>query len=146
MRFSNEQLNKIINKISEGTGAYAIYMFGSSVTDHYRPDSDLDLAFVSDEKIDNICIFDLAQDIADIANCDVDLVDLKAANTVFQAQIVSKGKVIACTDTYRKNLLEIRILKEYARLNEERACIIEKIKERADDYGSGHFAKQDTDH
>lgn len=136
MVVSTEQLNGIIKKVVSEIEVYAIYLFGSRATNQVREDSDLDLAIVSDVVQDKVKLFYLAQELADIAACDVDLIDFRATNTVLQAQIITNGEVIFCSDPYRKNMLEIRVLKEYALLNEERACIIEKIKERESTYGS----------
>jgi uncharacterized protein len=69
-------------------------------------------------------------ELAAILNCDVDLIDLKEATTVFQAQIVGKGKVLYCADDDKKARFEMKVFKEYAKLNEERAEILKQIQKR----------------
>jgi hypothetical protein len=61
---------------------------------------------------------------------EVDLVDLEKASTVFQAQVFNKGKVILYQEGLKKISFQSLVYKKYARLNEERECIIRKIEER----------------
>lgn len=65
----------------------------------------------------------------------MDLIDLSAASTVFQAQVVSTGKTIYCTDFNKKAQFEMKVLKMYARLNEERSLILKRIMESGSVYG-----------
>ena len=118
--------NLLIAKISPNL----IYIFGSTVKGTSNKNSDIDIAYLSDQKIDEYEIFMLAQELAGKINLDVDLIDLKKASTVFQAQVVSTGKVIYCiNDSIRMNY-EMKTFKMYAKLNEERQHIIDKIQER----------------
>ena len=72
-------------------GLLAIYAFGSRITGNATPDSDLDLAVLVEGHADIIALFNLSSDLADLAGCDVDLVDLRAASTVMQHQIIQTG-------------------------------------------------------
>jgi hypothetical protein len=71
----------------------------------------------------------LAQELAGKINIDIDLIDLNKASTVFQGQIVSTGKVIYCIDEKKRMDYEMKTLKMYAKLNEERKSIIENVQE-----------------
>ncbi|GAE47173.1 hypothetical protein JCM21738_4126 [Mesobacillus boroniphilus JCM 21738] len=71
---------------------------------------------------------------ADKLNRDIDLIDLNKASTVFQAQIVQTGKTIYCTDIKRKAQFEIKTLKMFTKLNEERSEILNKINESGSIY------------
>lgn len=114
---------------------YVVYLFGSAAKGNMREDSDIDLGFISDEKLDAYEVFMIAQELADLLGREVDLVDLNQASTVFQLQVISKGKVIHSADETRRKLFELLVLKKYTRLNEERQVILEKIKERGSIYG-----------
>jgi hypothetical protein len=70
-----------------------------------------------------------AQELAEKINIDVDLIDLKKASTVFQGQIVSTGKAIYCLDDKKRMDYEMKTLKMYAKLNEERQFIIDNVQE-----------------
>jgi hypothetical protein len=85
-------------------------------------------------EIDRYQLFMIAQELASELNRDVDLIDLNEASTVFQAQVVHTGKVIYCADEKRKDLYELKTLKMYAKLNEERLPILKNIDERGSIY------------
>jgi predicted nucleotidyltransferase len=116
----------------EELAAELIYLFGSYAKGKERPDSDLDLAFLTSEEIDDYQRFLTAQKLASKLNIDVDLVDLKKASTVFQVQII-QGRLLYSKNKQQKQEFEMLTLKKYARLNEERKEIIEKIERGAAD-------------
>jgi hypothetical protein len=62
-------------------------------------------------------------------------VDLNKASTVLKAQVVGKGKPIYVGDEKRFVEFQIRALKEYVKLNEERAQVFEAISNRGRVYG-----------
>ncbi|KHF26794.1 Nucleotidyltransferase domain protein [Anoxybacillus sp. BCO1] len=101
-----EQMEQIIvEMLKDAVSPYVIYLFGSAATGHVRPDSDIDIAFLSDKRsLDHYERFMLAQQSAERLQRDVDLIDLKQASTVFQAQIVSSGKVIYCADEQKSGV------------------------------------------
>lgn len=111
-----------------------IYLFGSRAADRARSNSDYDIAYLSDKHLSNYERFMLAQELAAILNRDVDLVDLKQASTVFQTEIIETGKVLYGDHSTDKALFEMRALKNYAILNEERRVILENISERGQIY------------
>ena len=112
-----------------------IYLFGSASRNELRAESDIDIAFLANEEVDEYSCFMKAQELADIFNRDVDLVNLSLASTVFKAQVVGKGKVIFCSDDTKRMYFELRSFKEYALLNEERAKILERIRKSGTVYG-----------
>jgi uncharacterized protein len=131
-----EQIEPIIIEVlTETVSPYLIYLFGSTVAGNVHQDSDIDIAFLSDQKqLDHYERFMVAQELASRLHRDVDLVDLKQASTVFQAQVVSNGKVIYCTNEQKKAEYEWRVLKMYAKLNEERTEILRNINESGSVY------------
>lgn len=56
--------------------------------------------------------------------------DLEVASTVFQARVITTGKVIYCDNETKRMLFEMVTLKKYARLNEEKRNIMDKLFER----------------
>ncbi|SIR26155.1 type VII toxin-antitoxin system MntA family adenylyltransferase antitoxin [Halanaerobium kushneri] len=111
--------------------AELIYLFGSYAKGKERPDSDLDLAFLSSREIDDYQRFLTAQKLASRLNIEVDLIDLKKASTVFKVQII-QGRLLYAEDKLQQQEFEMLALKKYARLNEERKEIIEKIERGAE--------------
>ena len=126
----NRDLNTIVQFLVKKINPYVIYLFGSQAQQQSRKDSDIDLAFLSERTLSHYERFMIAEELAAILNYDVDLVDLKEATTVFQAQVVGKGKVLYCADDDKKAQFEMKVFKEYAILNDERAEILERIRKR----------------
>ncbi|GAX90214.1 type VII toxin-antitoxin system MntA family adenylyltransferase antitoxin [Effusibacillus lacus] len=129
-RVNQAQVKLVTELLSERLSPYTLYLFGSGAQGKMREDSDLDIAYLTDKEVSDYESFMLAQELADQLGLEVDLVNLKKASTVFQAQIIGKGKVILDLDPPRRMMYQIRILKDYALLNEERQCIFDKLQER----------------
>ena len=77
----------------------------------------------------------MANELAMLLKRDVEIVDLRDVSTVFGAQIVSTGKVLYCLDEMFRANYEIRVFKDYAKLNEERSVILKAIREDGSIYG-----------
>ena len=90
MNFDNNINNAI--KLLEEFNVNTIYLFGSASRGELRLDSDVDIAFLSDDDIDEYRTFMKAQEIANVFNRDCDLIDLKKTSTVLKAQIIGNGK------------------------------------------------------
>ncbi len=127
--------NQIIKYLSRELGAILIIMFGSSAGNKARPDSDIDIAFISKNKPASIDVFRSAQQLSYLLKKDVDLIDLTQASPVMQIQILKNGRIIYDHDPHYRKEFFMLALKKYSRLNEERAVVIEKIKERGQVYG-----------
>ena len=78
--------------------------------------------------------FDLATELAEILHRDVDWIDLDQASTVMRTQIIAFGQRIYSHDPELDDY-ESRARSQYARLNEERAGILEHIARRSSVHG-----------
>jgi predicted nucleotidyltransferase len=130
MLLSDQQLKQIEDYLLKTLDPYLIMLFGSAATGQMRADSDIDLAYLNDQDMPAYDLFMLSQQLASVLGRDVHLVDLNQVTTVLQAQVIDKGKVILDREPNRRQEFFILVLKKYARLNEERAPILAKIKER----------------
>lgn len=124
-----------IETIKRTCNPFVIYLFGSFAKGEYKQDSDIDIAFLSETTVDGYTLFMLAGELAELFGREVDLIDLKTSSTVFKAQVVGTSKVLYCNDEQKRLLFEMRALKEYALLNEEREPILRRIKEEKTVYG-----------
>lgn len=124
----NKKLKIIKKVLVDALAPYLIYIFGSTVKGRGREESDIDIAILRDKKIDEYELFILSQKLADILKREVDLIDLSKASTVFKIQIMKTGKLIYNSDNLNKMYFQMRTMKDYALLNEERQEIINKIK------------------
>lgn len=127
--------NLIIEYLTKELGAILIIVFGSIVTNKSHAQSDIDIALISDTKHSSMEIYSAAQDLANLIKRDVDLINLTEVSPVMQAQIITKGKIIFDENPRFRQEFFILALKKYARLNEEREVVINKIKERGRVYG-----------
>lgn len=119
-------------------GLLAIYAFGSRIQEagqSARPDSDLDLAVLLSGYGDPVMLFDLSGDVSDITGCPVDLLDMRAASTVMQYQILTQGSTWWRKDV-QAGLFEAAMLSEKLALNEARAGLLEDVAQRGHVYGS----------
>ena len=112
----------------------AVYAFGSRIQGTDGPTSDLDLAVLVAGYADALVLFDLAGELADIAGCEVDLLDLRAASTVMQYQIITTGKRWWALDG-QAALFEVAVLSEKTALDTARAGLLADIQQRGTVYG-----------
>jgi predicted nucleotidyltransferase len=109
----------------------AIYLFGSYATGDQRAGSDLDLAILLPapiaKQVRSLYFSALYDRLTQLAQTDVDLINLRRVSTVFQHQIVSTGQRIYCAGVPTCLEFEALTLSFYQELNERRAAIIEDI-------------------
>lgn len=99
-----------------------VYLFGSFAAGHARAESDIDLAFYAGKPLDRSVVVELQQRVANILNRDVDLVDLAAASTILQCQVIDEGKLIDAPRSEETALFELRVIREYQDLKARRAA------------------------
>lgn len=112
-----------------------IIAFGSYAKNAMHKESDIDVAFYSpNSPISTYELFLLAQELADNLKVEINLVNLGTASTVFKAQIYTTGTVIYSNDDSLLRKQQMIALSMYAKLNEERRDILEKINESGSIY------------
>jgi len=112
----------------------AVYAFGSQIAGTADKNSDLDLAVLVAGYADVIELWDISSDIAELANCEVDLLDFRAASTVMQYQILTTGERLSATD-YNVDIYEAAVLSEMTKLNEARTGLLSDIRKEGAVYG-----------
>jgi len=127
----NNDMPSAVNLLRrEIKGLVAVYVYGTYGTEYERNDSDVDMAFLSDEDVDVTRRFRLMADLAGIFDRDVDLIDLKKVSTVMRANVIANARCIFDGDTEERERFEMYAYSSYALLNEERAGILKQIMER----------------
>jgi len=106
--------------------AIAIYAIGSQVQGTAGPDSDLDLAVLVEGYADPLALWDAAGSLADIVDCPVDLLDLRAASTVMQYQVITAGQSLGAAGV-QAGLFECYVLSEKTALDTARAPLMADI-------------------
>lgn len=106
--------------------AIAIYAFGSQVQGQAGPQSDLDLAVLVAGYADPVALWGLAGELADRVHCPVDLLDLRAATTVMQYQVITTGRQLWSAGL-PAGLFECYVLSEKTALDTARAPLMSDI-------------------
>lgn len=112
----------------------AVYVFGSQVSDDAGSGSDLDVAVLCAGKVDPLRLWDLSGELADVVNLPVDLLDLSAASTVMQYQVLTTGRRLWARDS-QASLFESFILSEKTALDTARAGLLADIKREGNVHG-----------
>ena len=112
----------------------AIYAFGSRSQGTAGPTSDLDLALLVAGYAEPLALWALAGDLADLAGCPVDLLDLRAASTVMQYQVITTGQRWWQRDA-QAALFEAAVLSEKTALDTARAGLLADIQTRGTVHG-----------
>jgi len=116
-------------------GVVAVYRFGSSVSGTAHRQSDVDLAVLGQGRLAATIRFDLQERLAVRLGRNVDLVDLGSASTVMAMQVIGHGTLLFEGDPLQRGAFEDRTYSGYARLNEERREILERIAAEGTVYG-----------
>ena len=112
----------------------AIYAFGSRVQGTAGPESDLDLAVLVTGYTEPITLWKQAGELTELAGCPVDLLDLRAASTVMQYQVITGGQNWWAKDI-QAALFETSILSEKTALDSARAGLLDDIRKKGKVYG-----------
>ncbi|MHB8425297.1 MAG: type VII toxin-antitoxin system MntA family adenylyltransferase antitoxin [Gammaproteobacteria bacterium] len=113
----------------------AIYAFSSYANGMQRPDSDIDLAVLASTPLDAERVFMLSGTLTDIAQRNVDVVNLHSAAIVLRSQVIANGRRIYCGDQTACESFEDLAYSSYARLNEERRDTLADIQVRGPIHG-----------
>jgi predicted nucleotidyltransferase len=113
----------------------AIYRFGSTVDGTASRVSDIDVAVLTRARLPAARRFDVQEQLASRLGGDVDLVDLAAASPVMAIQAIARGHLLFDGDSAARGRFEDLTFSMYARLNEERRGILERIAAEGTIYG-----------
>lgn len=128
-----ERIEKIIDLLAEKvTGIKGVYLYGSRAIGQERPDSDYDIAVLSEYPylLKPMERFELSAEMGDRIQATVDLVDLRAVPLDFRFEIVAQGRRVYCSDTYYCDNYEMTVISMYQRFEQERKKLVEAYKER----------------
>jgi predicted nucleotidyltransferase len=112
----------------------AIYLFGSRANGTANPESDLDLAVLVAGYVEPLQLWNVSNDLAEIAGCEVDLLDMRATSTVMQYQILQTGRRL-WANKLEADLFECFVLNEKLYFDQSRAGLLADIQKRGTVYG-----------
>lgn len=111
-------------------GLAGVYLFGSEAQGAARAGSDVDLALYAGRTVDAARLLEARHGAAALLRREVDLVDLAAADTVLQMQVLRDGKLLLAPDPSAVGFFELRVLRDYRDLKRRRAGIEADIAAR----------------
>jgi len=132
---TKEMKNNLVNKIILELDPAFILLFGSFAKGTIHGESDIDLAYFSDKQLSSYERFIFSAELSELAMREVDLVDIKQIDTVFTMQIFEQGIPMYIQDENELTRQIMRAYSMYATLSEQRAPIIDAIKERGSVFG-----------
>jgi len=112
----------------------AVYAFGSRINATANAESDLDLSVLVAGYADPLRLWELSGELADIVGCPVDVLDMRAASTVMQYQILQTGRRLWGCEL-EAGLFEAYVLSEKTELDTARAGLLDDIQTRGSVYG-----------
>jgi predicted nucleotidyltransferase len=120
--------NGLVVKLLRQTwpNAMAVYAFGSQVQGYANAQSDLDVAILVGGYAEPLMLWEVASTICDIVGCNVDLLDLRAASTVMQYQVITTGRRLWHADV-QADVFECFVLSEKTALDTARATLLKDI-------------------
>ena len=128
MEKTNEMIERVLQFFPDVLG---IYLFGSFQTEYETPESDVDIAILlplsSTINSSSREFRDLLFSLIDDFNREVDLINLRKVDTVFQHEIIQSGRLIYSSNSYSVEEFEMHTMSYYQKLNEERAEILQEI-------------------
>jgi predicted nucleotidyltransferase len=116
-------------------GVIALYRFGSTAQGTAIASSDVDIAILARAKLTPEQRFEAQEALASKLGRNVDLVDLTAASTVMAMQVIAAGRLLYETDAAARGRFEDYTFGAYARLNEERRGILDRVAAEGTVYG-----------
>ena len=135
IKFSVTESAEVVSTLrSAFPDAIAIYAFGSRITGNTHAESDLDLAILVAGYADPLQLWDIANNLADKTGYSVDLLDMRAASTVMQYQVLQTGQRL-WGKNLEAGLFECFVLSEKTALNSSRATLLSDIQTRGNIYG-----------
>ena len=113
--------------------ALAIYVFGSRVASNANLQSDLDLAVLVDGYVEPLILWDISCQLAETINCEVDFLDMRAASTVMQYQVLTTG-ICLWAKQPQAGIFESYVLSEKTELDRARAGLLADIQRQGKVY------------
>ncbi len=126
------EIDKIIAAVQKHYPQFqAIYLFGSHAAGGAGVDSDVDVAVLlppgKSRQGGSLLMSDLRLELESLLKSDVDLINLRQVDTVFQKEIILEGRRIFDADEYGSDEFEMLTMSYYQKLNAERADILQEI-------------------
>lgn len=109
----------------------AIYLFGTYGTADESRGSDVDIALLfpyhEAKSVKKLAMSQCCHALEEVLRRNIDLINLRMVNTVFQYEIIREGRIIYKAGDYAVDCFEMTVMSLYQKLNEERAGILHEV-------------------
>jgi predicted nucleotidyltransferase len=130
-----ERLAPVVERLRERLPSLqAVYLFGSQASGEAGAASDVDLAVLLPAPLSPIRRWELAEELADLLQRDVDLVDLRDASTVLRHQVLEQNTRL-WSGGIEADEFELAAFSEYWDLAIQRRELLADIKRRGSIHG-----------
>jgi predicted nucleotidyltransferase len=105
-----------------------VCIFGTDGTEDERPESDVDIALLlpveSAKSAGNLALGPCARELCSLLGREVDLINLRLVDTVFQNEIIRTGRVVFERNDGERKSFKLLTIAKHQKLSKERAGII----------------------
>ncbi len=136
-RMPDEGLRQDVMRVLRATvpGLQLALLYGSHARGDATPASDIDVAFLAPAPIAPSLVTETREALEQALRRDVHLIDLRTASAVLRHEITRHGAVLHSDGSSAVEQFLDFALRDYVRLNEERAGILQDIRERGRVHG-----------
>lgn len=128
-----ERIREVVTSyFTDKKDVLAVFIFGSAITGFSRPESDIDLAVMTERGV-HISAAEKMQWIQDLSYKLARIVDLGEINTkslVFSREVLLKGESVYVKDEDRMSLIRVAILGMYLQYNMDRREVLNAYTKR----------------
>jgi len=111
----------------------AIYAFGSRIAGNANLNSDLDLAVLIETYVEPLILWDISCQLAELANCEVDFLDMRSASTIMQYQVLTTG-ICLWSKQPQAGIFESYVFSEKTELDSARFGLLADIQQQGKVY------------
>lgn len=103
-------------------GLQAAYLYGSCSNGGYVEGSDVDIALLfepaaSPNRSVNLLLHPVYAELVLALGRDIDLINLRYADTLLQSEVLFQGECILCADALAREEFELRVMRAFQELN-----------------------------
>ena len=136
-RMAGEGLRHEVVRVLQAAvaGLQLVVLYGSHARGDATPTSDVDVAFLAPAPLAPARLASTREALEQTLRCDVHLIDLRTASTVLRHEVTQTGEVLHSDGSEAVEQFLDFTLRDYVRLDEERAGILQDIRERGRVHG-----------
>ena len=124
--------NQAVKLIKNSEEIVVAYLYGSALSEYFRPDSDIDIALLLNPGTDMSSYkkLQLSGELSSLLNREVHLGIMSKNTLVFTKEIIEKGLQLFTKNDYFSNLYNATVLSMYAQLRENNQEVINAYSNR----------------